>query len=325
MGRRRVRLMKTLGLPLAVVGVNRSAERRAAAARELGIAAYATLDEAIAAEGAFDAAFVCTAPATHGAIVPGLIERGLDVFMELNLLGDWYAAVMARAREKGVKLFVAASPVYRREMAYVTEMVRADEKVNYLYHCGQYLPDWHPWEDYRGFFAAKRETNGCREILAVELPWIRRAFGEVESVSVASGRSTKLEIDFPDHYMITIRHANGNMGMYCQDVVSRKGLRRLEVFSERNHLFWEGTPDSLQVYDTADKSLKPVRLYDSVTRDARYSANIIEDMYVDELKACFRYFRDGVEPPYTFADDVRTLEIVDMIEGLDRPGRKEEA
>ena len=313
MGRRRIRLMQAMEDAPEIVGVNRSAERRAQVEKELGIRAYATLSEAIA-EAKPQAAFICTAPASHGPTVLECIDAGLDVFMEINLLGDWYAEASAKAEEKGVKLFISSTPVYRREMRYIAGAVRG-EPVNYLFHCGQYLPDWHPWEDYHGFFAAKRETNGCREILCVELPWIEKAFGRIESVHVMSGKLTSLDIDFPDHYMISIRHEGGNKGMYCQDVVSRKGLRRLEVFSEKHHIFWEGTPDSLSSYDIEAKELKPVRLYDDVVQDARYNANIIENAYSDEIQAFFDYVQKGVVPPYTFEEDAHTLAVVDEIEG----------
>ena len=104
--------------------------------------------------------------------------------------------------------------------------------------------------------------------------------------------------------------------MYCQDVVARKGLRRLEVFSEKLQIFWEGTPDSLSVYDLEAKALKPVRLYDDVVQDGRYNANIIENAYADEIRAFFDYVERGVTPPYTFEEDAHTLAVVDEIEGL---------
>ncbi len=321
MGRRRIRLMKAMPDAPEIVGVNRSAERRAQAETEFGIRTFATLAETIAAAEP-QAAFLCTAPAGHGPAVMECIDAGLDVFMELNLLGGWYAEAAAKAAAKGVKLFISSTPVYRREMRYIADAVRGSgTPVSYLYHCGQYLPDWHPWEDYHGFFAARKETNGCREILCVELPWIEKAFGRIESVSVMSGRLTSLDIDFPDHYMISVRHEGGCKGMYCQDIVSRKGLRRLEVFSERLHIFWEGTPDSLAAYDLEAKSLKPVRLYDDVVQDGRYNANIIENAYADEIRAFFDYVERGVEPPYTFAEDAHTLEVVDEIEGVRNGGR----
>ncbi len=314
MGRRRIRLMQAMPDAPEIVGVNRSAERRAQVEKEFGIRTYATLAEAIAAARP-QVAFLCTAPASHGPAVMECIDAGLDIFMEINLLGDWYAEAAARAAAKGVKLFISSTPVYRREMKYVADAVHG-EPVCYMFHCGQYLPDWHPWEDYHGFFAARKETNGCREILCVELPWIEKAFGRVESISVMSGRMTSLDIDFPDHYMVSLRHEGGTKGMYCQDIVSRKGLRRLEVFSEKLHIFWEGTPDSLASYDLESKSLKPVRLYDDVVQDGRYNANIIENAYADEIRAFFDYVDKDVEPPYTFAEDAHTLAIVDDIEGL---------
>ena len=314
MGRRRIRLMQAMSNAPEIVGVNRSAERRAQVEKEFGIRTFATLDEALAAAKP-QAAFLCTAPASHGSAVMECIAAGLDIFMEINLLGGWYAEAAALAAAKGVKLFISSTPVYRREMRYIADAVRG-EPVNYLYHCGQYLPDWHPWEDYHNFFAAKKETNGCREILCVEMPWIEKAFGKVESVQVMSGRLTSLDIDFPDHYMIMLRHEGGTKGFYCQDVVARKGLRRLEVFSEKLHIFWEGTPDTLSEYDFEAKALKPVKLYDDVVQDGRYNANIIENAYADEIAAFFDYVKNGVTPPYTFDEDAHTLAVVDEIEGV---------
>jgi len=317
MGRRRIRLMQTMSDAPEIVGVNRSPERRAAVGKELGIRTFATLEEAVS-ETRPQAAFLCTAPAGHGPAVMECIEAGLDVFMEINLIGEWYAEAAAKAKEKGVKLFISSTPVYRRETRYIAEKVRETGSVNYIYHCGQYLPDWHPWEDYRGFFASKKETNGCREILSVELPWIEKAFGKIKSVQVMSGRLTSLEIDFPDYYMISVEHESGCRGMYCQDIVSRRGLRRLEVFSEKLHLFWEGTPDSLAEYDIAGKKLEPVRLYADVVQDGRYNANIIENAYFDEICAFFDYVENGTPPPYTFEEDAHTLAVVDEIEGIKR-------
>ena len=313
MGRRRIRLMQAMADAPEIVGVNRSSERRAQVEWEFGIRTFPTLAEAIAETGP-QMAFLCTAPASHGPAVMECIDAGLHVFMEINLIGDWYAEAAAKAKEKGVRLFISSTPVYRREMRYIADAVRSG-LVNYIYHCGQYLPDWHPWEDYHNFFAAKKATNGCREILCVELPWIEKAFGRIESVQVMSGKLTSLDIDFPDHYMVSIRHEGGCKGFYCQDIVSRKGLRRLEVFSEKLHIFWEGTPDSLSTYDIDAKTLRSVKLYDDVVQNGRYNANIIENAYADEIRAFFDYVENGTVPPYTFDEDAHTLAVVDEIEG----------
>lgn len=169
MGRRRIRLMQAMPNAPWIVGVNRSQERRAQVEEEFGIRTFATLAEAVA-EANPQAAFLCTAPASHGPAVMECIAAGLNVFMEINLIGGWYAEAAKAAAERGVKLFISSTPVYRRETRYIADAVHG-APVNYIYHCGQYLPYWHPWEDYHDFFAAKKETNGCREILCVEMPW----------------------------------------------------------------------------------------------------------------------------------------------------------
>lgn len=314
MGRRRIRLVRGLYPKAMVVGVDLATDRRTKAEAELGIPTCASLDEAVADYGV-KVALVCTSPLSHGSIVLSCLRAGLHVFTELNLVTDWYDEALALAAKKRKKLFVSSTFLYRRETQYVAKAV-AHKRVNYIYHSGQYLPDWHPWESYKNFFVANRRTNACREILAIELPWLVRAFGAIESVQVMADRNSSLDLDFNDNYIVTIRHKNGNKGVFCQDVIARKGLRRLEVYSEKLHLFWEGTPQSLSTYDFKRRELVPVLLYDDIVQDASYNVNIIENMYRDELRAFFAYVASGVRPPYTFKDDKETLELVDRIEGV---------
>ena len=99
----------------------------------------------------------------------------------------------------------------------------------YTYHVGQYLPDWHPWESYKDFFVGNKETNGCREILAIEMPWIVHIFGEIESVIYSKSRITELDIEFEDVYMLIINHKNGTIGSLIVDVVACEPVRDLRI------------------------------------------------------------------------------------------------
>ena len=314
MGRRRIRLTRLLHADWEVVGVDLSADRRKQASDELGIATYESLQAANGAQD-LDAALVCTSPQSHGAIVLECLGHGLHVFTELNLASDWYGQALDLAARKGLRLFVSSSFLYRKETQYVAEAV-GNRRVNYIYHSGQYLPDWHPWESYKNFFVADRRTNACREILAIELPWLIRAFGKIESVGVMSDRSSRLDLDFNDNYIISIRHKGGSKGVFCQDIISRKAQRRLEVYSEDIHLFWEGTPQSLARWNIQERKMESVALYGNIRQDANYSASIIENMYMDELKAFYGYMLGMEKPAYGFQDDLEVLKIVDQIESF---------
>ena len=50
-----------------------------------------------------------------GAIIGELLDLGLPVFTELNLVDDGYDANIAKAKAKGVPLFLSSTMLYRRE------------------------------------------------------------------------------------------------------------------------------------------------------------------------------------------------------------------
>lgn len=317
MGKRRARLARGMRADLSVCGVDASEARRAEAAG-LGIPAYASIGAAVKAE-APDAALVCTAPATHAAIITELLEAGLPTFTELNLVDDGYTRNEALAREKGLPLFLSSTMLYRGETQYIKRTVDAyraqtGRTVRYIYHIGQYLPDWHPWENYKNFFVGDKRTGGVREIFGIDLPWLVDTFGPVESVSVDKDKISTLEVDYPDSYFVTLRHAGGIKGLLAVDVVSPKAVRNFECFGEGLHLFWEGNPKALYRFDAASGQKVPVNTYASFEHDSRYSDNIVENAYVDELANFFGVLEKGEAPRWSFEKDQQIIDLMETIE-----------
>ena len=210
MGKRRARLTKGIDDAIQIVGVD-TAEGRRDEAKNLGLAdaAYATIAEAVAAEHP-DAALVCTAPLSHAAVIGELLDNDLPVFTELNLVSDGYAENMAKAAAKNLPLFLSSTMLYRRETQYIKRQVNEFGKpVHYIYHIGQYLPDWHPWENYKNFFVGNARTGGVREIFGIDLPWLLDAFGDVESVTVQKDTLSDLRLPYPDSVTLLLRHKGG--------------------------------------------------------------------------------------------------------------------
>ena len=313
MGKRRARLARGMDASIQISGVDTTESRRTEA-EGLGITAYASIGEAVAADK-FDAALVCTAPITHAAIISELLDAGLPVFTELNLVSDGYEENMKKAREKGLPLFLSSTMLYRGETQYIKRQVEAFAKpVNYIYHIGQYLPDWHPWEDYKNFFVGDKRTGGVREIFGIDLPWLLDTFGPVKSLHVEKDKISQLEVDYPDSYFVTLRHENGVKGMLAVDVVSPKAVRNFECFGEGLHLFWEGNPRSLYTFDHDKGEKLPVNTYESFEHDSRYSDNIVENAYVDELANFFAVLKGAEQPRYSFEKDLETIRLIEAIE-----------
>ena len=120
MGKRRARLLKGMLPDVELCGVDAS-EQRCKEAQELGIRPFSDLAQALTEH--YDAALVCTAPLTHAAIIDTLLTAELPVFTELNLVSDGYEALLKKAREKNLVLFLSSTMLYRAETQYIKQQV----------------------------------------------------------------------------------------------------------------------------------------------------------------------------------------------------------
>lgn len=186
--------------------------------------------------------------------------------------------------------------------------------MSYRYHVGQYLPDWHPWESYTNYFIGDARTNGCRELMAIEFPWLIEAFGKITDVQVTKRNLTTLQTNYNDCVQLLLTHENGNIGSVCIDVVSRKAVRLFELIGEDVYLTWNGTPDSLTVYDTEKKCDVAIELTETIEHQDSYAAFVVENAYTNELRAFIEAIQTGRNKNYGFKEDLETIKIIDKIE-----------
>ncbi|MCM1122071.1 MAG: Gfo/Idh/MocA family oxidoreductase, partial [Eubacterium sp.] len=181
MGRRRIRLLKTISSEIEILGVDSKDERCRQAESELAVSTMGNLNNAFKTFNP-NCVIVSTSPLSHAAIIEQSLLYGCNVFTELNLVKDGYETNIRLAREKNKVLFLSSTFLYREEIRYIEDSVSgAMGFLNYMYHVGQYLPDWHPWENVTDYFVGEKRTNGCRELFAIELPWIIKVFGNIRA------------------------------------------------------------------------------------------------------------------------------------------------
>ena len=315
MGKRRIRLLKGINPNAEIIGVDTNPERRSQV-EEMGYKTFASITEA--ARENPDVAFVCTAPLSHYVIIKELLENKINTFTELNLVKDGYEELMTLAKENETVLFLSSTMLYRGEINFImNEVKNFDKPVSYIYHIGQYLPDWHPWESYKNFFVSNKRTNGCRELFGIEMPWLIETFGKIKDVYSTADKLTDLDIDFPDRFFITLTHEDGTKGVLAVDVVCPKAVRNLEVFGEGLHLFWEGNPKALWKFNNETKEKEFINTYESFEHDSRYSDNIVENAYVDEMQNFLAVVEGKEEAKYSYEKDLYTISIMDRIEGIE--------
>ena len=314
MGKRRIRLMRE-HKEVELFGIDSQESRCAEVKEKFGITCYNSIDEACKVQN-IDAAIISTSPLSHASIIKECLEHNLHVFTEINLVQDGYNENIALAKEKGKVLFLSSTFLYRKETQTLIEKVHeAKCPLNYIYHVGQYLPDWHPWESYNNYFIGNPKTNGCREIMAIDLPWIVTAFSAIKDVKVIKSKNTELNIKYNDNYLLMLVHENGTKGVFAVDVVSRKPYRHIDVYGEHLQLSWNGTADSLNQYDIENKQDINISLEDASEHIEGYAAFVTENPYREELNAYLKQISDSNSvPAWDFEKDKIVLDWIDKIE-----------
>ena len=330
MGKRRVRLLldyirqekATEAETWTIYGVDAREDRRDEAEKLYHIRTCEKLSEALSV---CQAAIVSTSPLSHRALIHECLMAGVDVFTEINLVSNGYEENVQLAEAKQRVLFLSSTFLYRRENQYIIKTVQEESApLNYTYHIGHDLPDWHPWEAVQDYFIGDKRTNGCREIMAIDFPWLVEAFGRIKSIDVKKSCNTVLPIDYSNNYLLLIEHETSdgkvNKGMVAIDVMSRKAVRNMEVFNENLYLSWNGSPQGLYHHNNKTGEEEQVELYEHVIRQEGYSNFVIENAYYGELAA----FLQAVEQrdltcggAYGFCEDHVTLDWIDRIEAAD--------
>lgn len=315
MGKRRIRLLQKFSEIEKIVGIDKRTDRRDEVNKIYGCETYESMEQAVENEADLSAAFICTSPLSHTKLINDALKLELNVFSEINLISDGYKENIELAKKVNKVLFLSSTFYYREEIKYLKEKIKDKSNLNYIYHIGQYLPDWHPWEDYLDFFVADKRTNGCREIMAIEFPWLVGAFGTVKKYNVISNNISKLKIDYKDNYMIQLEHENGNKGTLVVDIVSQKAVRNLEVYGENIYFSWNGTPETLQEFDEKTHKIKNVELREEAENIKGYSSFIVENAYQSEIQEFIDVVNGDKVTEYGFEEDFEILKLIDCIEG----------
>jgi predicted dehydrogenase len=116
-------------------------------------------------------------------------------------------------------------------------------------HWGEYLPGFHPWEDYRSSYAARSDLGGGVVLtLCHPLDYLGWMLGEAQSVWAFTGKASGLEISVEDTAEIGLRFNNGVIGSVHLDYTQRPATHTLEIVGEQGTLRWDNTSGKCSLY-----------------------------------------------------------------------------
>jgi predicted dehydrogenase len=257
MGRRRLRDLTYLN-PAGVALFEPMVDRCKQVSEAAGVIGFTNIEEAL--NDGPGALVVSTPPALHEPYVRRGLEEGLHVFAEVPYLLDYDSLKKVAARAaSGSKSVFGISHTIRYYPPYRVVRDLLEGKVIgrplYLeYSLGNYLPDWHPYEDYRKFYASDQKLGGAgMDMLLHELGAIQWWLGKVAHVQSRLSKVSSLEIQGPDTHDILMRFASGAVGFFHHDVIERGTVgRHIRIVGELGTIEWHQNQSTLRVYSGGD-------------------------------------------------------------------------
>ena len=316
MGCRRARLIKKMDESINIIGIDSNQERREKAEAELGIVTEDSIGKACE-KYECEAAIISTSPLSHSSIINECLKNNLHVFTELNLVDDGYDENIELAARMKKVLFLSSTFMYRKEVEYIKgEALKHSKPISYIYHVGQYLPDWHPWEDVNDFYVSNPSTGGAREIVPYELTWITDLFGFPEEIKGYYRKTGEVGCEIDDSYTSCLDYKD-MIGTLLVDVISRYPARNLIINCQNGQIQWKWDNNRIEIYNAKDGKTSYVDQAEQ-SHEAGYSSMIGEEMYIEEIDKFLKGTKDPACYPNTLDKDVKVLELLYAIEESDK-------
>ena len=307
MGKRRIRNLQFNG-EKNIIGFDFSEERRKEAEEKYGIRIVDDLKKL--SGGDYDAIIISTPPNQHGEYIRFALKYKKHFFVEVTTSDDGYEDVLKDKNKNTVK---APSCTFRyylpvKMMKKIIEDGKIGKILAFQYHMGQYLPDWHPWEDYRKVYFSKKETGACREMLPFDLIWLNWLMdSRVSEISGLLAKVSDLDMDAEDILMANLKYKNGVLGNVIIDVISRKPFKTLRILGSDGVLEWERFDSVFKLYGAKSKVSEIIPVPKGHPETGYINE---EEMYNEEVKSFLDAIRGKSPYPYTFGEDWDNLKIL---------------
>ncbi len=305
MGKRRIRNLLAAG-EKNIIGLDFSPERRAEAEKLFGIRTVDAL--AKLSPGEFDALLISTPPDKHGDYIRFALKHHKHFYTEVATTDDGYAEIFSA--KKGLVMAPSSTFLHFLPVKMMKELVergKIGQPLVFQYHVGQYLPTFHPWEDYRKIYISKKETGSCRTLFLFEFVWLNRLVGStLADISGYTGKVSDLEITADDVLSASVVYKNNARGNILIELLSRKPVRYLYLVGSEGVLEWDWLGSVIRITD-ADGKTEIMQVSKGNPANGYLAA---EEMYDAEIKAFVDAIRGGAPYPFTFKEDLENMKML---------------
>ncbi len=252
-----------------------------------------------------DAVIIANPTALHLDIAIPAAKQGCHILLEKPISNSMDRIDLLRqtAVESGSRIMVAFQFRYHPGLRQVKKWIQQNLIGQIYYvraHKGEYLPDWHPWEDYRNSYSARKDLGGGVLLtLSHPVDYLRWLFGDVEKVSANLGQENILGIEVEEQIDAFLRFRDGPVGGLHLNFLQRPPEHKLEIFGSEGTICWRDDGD-LRIYQVKNK------VWETISVPEDFSRN---DLFLSEMKDFLQVVAGG-NPSCSLNDGIEVQKII---------------
>lgn len=212
--------------------------------------------------------------------------------------------LQAAVRASGSKVLVGYHFRFNPGLRWVKQLLEEGAVGRVMHanvHWGEYLPGWHPWEDYRRSYSARPELGGG-VLLTLSHPfdYLRWLLGEFGSVSAEATSSETLGLDVEDSADVELMSTLRAAASVHLDYLQKPAGHWLQIEGSEGELRWESESSEVRWTTSAEPEGQSWSAPSGFERNDMFSAEMGHFVDVAEGRA---------DPVCGLDDGIKALQI----------------
>ncbi|MBK9600303.1 MAG: Gfo/Idh/MocA family oxidoreductase [Anaerolineales bacterium] len=264
-----------------------------------------------------DAMVVANPTSLHLDVAIPAAEAGCHILLEKPVSHslDRLDLLEKAAAKSGSKILVGFQFRYHPTLNKARELIQSGALGKILtvhVHWGEYLPQWHPWEDYRQSYAARADLGGGVIVtLTHPLDYLRFLLGDVASLWSFNEHLSALELDVEDFAEIGLKFSSGAVGGVHINYFQRPGVHKLEIVGTDGTMRWDNADGILHLFKMpapfgSYSDLPPAPVTEAFSPPDGFERN---QLFIAQTKHFIDIIRGDAQPICTLTDGVRALQM----------------
>jgi len=251
-----------------------------------------------------DAVIISNPTSLHLDVAIPAAEMGCHIFLEKPISHnlDRIVELKSALARGGGQVLVGFQFRFHPGLKKILECLSRNEigrPLSFRAHWGEYLPDWHPWEDYRKSYSARKDLGGGVVLtLCHPLDYLRWMLGEIDALWAFTSQSGDLNLSVEDTSEIGLRFANGAVGSVHLNYNQQPPVHHLEIVGSKGTIRWDNDNDVVSLFNGVNwATYSPPKGFER------------NDLFLAQTQHFLEIIRGENQPICTLDDGIKALEL----------------